>query len=297
MVLGAARRARYPSAMKLSLIDAFTTTAGAGNRAGFCREGDDHDDRARQRAAAALAVSETAFVVTPPAGADACLRYFTPTQEVPFCGHATVAALHRLAELGEVAVGRELVLDTRAGRQGFRLEREGDGVRVWLSTPQYPFRDSPVEERVLLAALGGEAGMLDRELPVRHAGPKLLVPFRRRADLFGLAPRWGEVAALAEVGVLGVFAFTRDTVEPDSVAHGRFFAPAQGIREDPVTGAANGPLAAYLVAQGVLSKPARAQAEQGDAMGKPGRVALAVDEEGGVRIGGRAVTVLVGETA
>ena len=105
-----------------------------------------------------------------------------------------------------------------------------------------------------------------------------------------LSPRWDELAATG----LSVFAFTRDTVEPESVVHGRFFAPAMGVREDPVTGAANGPLAAYLAQHGVLRAPARARAEQGDAMGKPGRVDYDVTEER-ARIGGFAVTVLTGE--
>jgi PhzF family phenazine biosynthesis protein len=92
---------------------------------------------------------------------------------------------------------------------------------------------------------------------------------------------------------MGYYVFTRETLEAKSITHARFFAPAVGVREDPVTGAASGPLAVYLVEQGLLRVPGRARVEQGDAMGRPGRVELEVGADG-PRIGGVAVTVLEG---
>jgi trans-2,3-dihydro-3-hydroxyanthranilate isomerase len=95
--------------------------------------------------------------------------------------------------------------------------------------------------------------MRDTALPVLRAGPKRFVPLSRRGDLWSLSPCWDKLASTGRShGVLGFFVFTRDADEVDHVAHGRFFAPAQGIREDPVTGSANGPLADYLTRQPVI---------------------------------------------
>jgi PhzF family phenazine biosynthesis protein len=179
-----------------------------------------------------------------------------------------------------------------AGRLAIELEPVADGVRAWIATPREPFGPSPLPVAQLLALLGGDERMLARDLPIQRTGRKLYVPFARRADLWSLAPRFEALAAAGrEHGITGVYAFTRDTLETGSVTHGRFFAPAVGIREDPVTGAASGPLAEYLADAGILARPARARAEQGDAIGKPGRVDLEITDAG-PRVGGVAVTVM-----
>ncbi len=286
---------------RASLVDAFTRNPGAGNRAGVVVDGGGHDERAMRDVARAVAASETAFVLAPGEGADLTLRYFTPAMEVPFCGHATVATAHRLAELGRLAVPGRYTLGCAAGRLALELEPFEGGCRVWLETPLYPWSESPIPAGEIARLLGGEPAALDAELPVLRTGPKILVPFRRRTDLWRLAPRYDELVERGSaVGVRGAFAFTRETIEPGSVSHARFFAPAEGIREDPVTGSAHGPLVDYLLRNGVLSPPSdgtplRARAEQGDAMGKPGRLDLEVmGASGRIRIGGVAVTVIDG---
>jgi PhzF family phenazine biosynthesis protein len=165
--------------------------------------------------------------------------------------------------------------------------------------------DSPLDEHLLMELLGSTLAAREARLPIQRSGPKVFVPLRSRQELFALRPDWDRLTAVGrEHGVLGVFAFTRDTVEAGSLAHARYFTPAQGVREDPVTGAANGPLAEYLVVHGELPLPlgdgvVRARSEQGDAIGKPGRVDLEVRASAGavvgVRIAGVAVTVVVGD--
>ncbi len=291
--------------MRAIIVDAFTRVPGAGNRAGIVPDASALDENAMQRAVAAVAASETAFLLAPPAGAAVGLRYFTPTDEIKFCGHATVASFHWLAETGALAVPGRHTLDCPAGRLEIELTREADGrCRVWMATPRYPFEPGPIPEATLLGLLGGNQSMRDRELPIEHAGHHLYVPIKRRADLWGLAPQWDALTAEGERhGVRGYYAYTRDVVEPESISHGRYFAPSLGVREDPVTGSASGPLAEYLARHGVLKfpsggGPARGRAEQGDAMGKPGRPELEVtgsaDRVQGVRVGGVAITVLDG---
>ena len=121
------------------------------------------------------------------------------------------------------------------------------------------------------------------------------------------APAEGEAAApaaeAAAPAAVEEAPATREAIERESVAHGRYFAPGYGIHEDPVTGAVQGPLGAYLALARVVQAPPpgqtlRVRSEQGDAMGKPGRVLLelATGDDGAlkVRIGGVATTVLHG---
>jgi PhzF family phenazine biosynthesis protein len=280
--------------MNVTIVDAFTREPGAGNRAGVVLDASGLGEAEMRAAARAVAASETAFVF-PSSDGDVHVRYFTPAEEIPFCGHATVATFHRLAELGALPMPGRPFLRCAAGRLAVELEPTDGGTRVWITTPTPAFVPSPLPAAQVLALLGGDERMLDRELPIRRAGTKLFIPLARRNDLWGLAPRHEALAAAGrEHGVLGYYVFTRDTLEAKSITHARFFAPAVGIREDPVTGAASGPLAVYLVEHGLLRVPGRARVEQGDAMGRSGRVELEVSAHG-ARIGGVAVTVLEGQ--
>ena len=291
--------------MRAIIVDAFTHAPGAGNRAGIIPDAAPLDEKAMQRAAAAIAAAETAFVLPPPDGAAVRLRYFTPADEIAFCGHATVASFHWLAETGALAVPGRHTLDCPAGRLEIELEPEaGGGCRVWMETPRHAFEPGPIAGATLLGLLGGTLAMRDPDLPVERAGRHLYVPLKRRADLWSLTPQWDALTAEGERHeVRGFYVFTRDVIEPGSVSHGRYFAPSFGVREDPVTGSASGPLAEYLARKGVLPLPSgggtvRGRAEQGDVMGKPGRPELEVtgtpERISGVRVGGVAVTVLDG---
>jgi PhzF family phenazine biosynthesis protein len=290
--------------LPIAIVDAFTRTPGAGNRAGIAPDAAGMDDAAMQRAAAAVAASETAFLLPPPEGVDVRLRYFTPSAEIPFCGHATVATFHWLAEQKRLAAPGRYRLDCPGGRLEIELERAEDGVRVWMETPQFEFEDSPIPLKELVALLGGSWGVLDPTLPVQRAGYRILVPVKRRADLWALLPRWDLLMPAIEAHGMGsVYVFTRDALEPGNVAHGRYFAPGFGIREDPVTGSATGVFAGYLARHGVLSLPSaggvvRSRVEQGDVMGKPGRLDIEVSGSTThverARVGGVAVTILEG---
>ena len=127
---------------------------------------------------------------------------------------------------------------------------------------------------------------------------KLLVPIRSRERLRALKPDMARLAALGErVGSKGYFVFTLDVGEDDDAySHGRMFAPAIGVDEDPVTGNANGPLGAYLVRHGLIAVDdgeARFRARQQAGNGRGGFVDVSVRVENGepvaVAIEGRAV--------
>jgi PhzF family phenazine biosynthesis protein len=291
--------------MQVTIVDAFTQTPGAGNRAGVVLDAAGLDGEAMQRIAAVVGASETAFLLSPPGEGPVRLRYFAPAEEIPFCGHATVATFHLLAERGVLKAPGAYRLECAAGVLDVELESLGaGGTRAWIVTPKQPWVESPVPLETLMGLVGGTVEMVDRSLPVLRNGHRVVIPLRRREDVWDLAPRPG---ALAEVlrphGLSGVYVFTRETKDASSVAHSRYFVPGIGVAEDPVTGSAAGPLGMYLATRGLLALPAeggtvRARIEQGDAIGKPGRIEVEVTGRAGeperARIGGVAVTVLEG---
>lgn len=284
-------------------IDAFTTEPGRGNPAGVVTNAIGLDDARMQAIAHELGFSETAFVL-PARGDDhdLQLRFFTPTTEVPVCGHATVGAHFALAmEGGPVGRRRQL---TGAGVQVVEVIRRGDDhvVRIEQNPPVFHPPLQPALVQDVMAALGVVATDLDFRCPLQFVGTghgKLLIGLEKRARLTALRPDLARLAELSPaVGSNGYFVFTLETEEDDDAfCHGRMFAPAIGVDEDPVTGNANGPLGAYLVRYGLLPVPAdgraRFRARQQTAAGRGGFIDVEVRVERGepvdVAIVGHAV--------
>ena len=290
--------------LPVTIVDAFTRQPGAGNRAGVMLDAGDLSADEMTAIARAVAASETAFLWPASAGTPLRLRYFTPSAEVGFCGHATVATFHLLAEIGRLPCPGRASFECPAGTIEVELEPAGDSARVWIATPRAPWEPSPIPRERLASLLGAPSAALVTDLPAERSGAKLFVPVAGRVQLHALTPRWDELrSAGTAVGLHGFYAFALDAEEPGHLSQGRFFAPAVGVSEDPVTGSASGPFAEYLVRHGALAPPAqggpaRARIEQGQAMGKPGLVDLEVQVRARaverVRIGGVAVTVLQG---
>lgn len=187
-----------------------------------------------QRIAAAVGASETAFLMSPPGAGPVRLRYFAPAMKIPFCGHATVATFHLMAERGLLKSPGTYRLECAMGPLDVDLESlEKGGTRVWSVTPKHPWEESPVPLETVMRLVGGTVEMVDRSLPVLRTGYRLVVPLRRREDVWSLSPR---SSALAEVlraqGLNGVYVFTRETKDASSVAHSRYFPPMIGVPED-----------------------------------------------------------------
>lgn len=214
-------------------VDAFTDTPFGGNPAAVCLDAKSLAAAMMQRIAAEMNLSETAFIG--PLGADGArrLRWFTPTMEVPLCGHATLAAAHVL--LTEEDAEPPLHFSSASGT--LRVHREADGA-LRMDFPADPPRiDAPPPG--LLRALGCQEG-----IPCLRAERLWIVRTGSEAEVRELAPdftRLGEVD-IGE-GALGVAATAPASGEVDFVS--RFFAPWAGIDEDPVTGVAHTALAPY----------------------------------------------------
>jgi len=276
------------------LVDAFADEPLAGNPAGLLPDAEGLTDAQMQAVASELGASETAFLL-PSESADRAVRYFTPTDEVDLCGHATVAAHAHLHEDGAVAVGTH-TLETNVGVLDVRVEDDG---RVTMTQQRPEIHEVDLDAGRVADALGVDDQALDVEaLPMAYAStglPFLVVPVRLLSDLGGAAPDLAAVEALSEeVDVAGVYAFTFDALSAESTLHGRMWAPAAGVPEDPVTGTASGAVGAYLDRFGAFdATPEEMVFEQGHFVDRPGRVFVHVGES--VEVGGYAVTALDGE--
>lgn len=288
--------------LRVYQIDAFTTERYQGNPAGVVANADGLSDTRMLEIARELNNSETAFILNPRGDDhDVHVRFFTPTTEVPVCGHATISAHYVLALEGR-APGECRQL-TGAGIQRILTRRDGNDYRVAIrqNRPSFGQRLEPELASQVAYALGADPEALDPRCPVQFASTghgKLLVGLRERSVLQQLKPDAAKLAELDEAtGTRGYFAFTLDTPEHDEAyTWGRMFAPTIGIAEDPVTGNANGPLGAYLVKHGLIAVgngSVRYRARQTAGSGRTGWMDVTVDVEDGepvaVRIEGNAV--------
>ena len=278
------------------LVDAFTSEPLSGNAAGLVPDAGGLGAAAMQAIARELNASETAFL-TESEAADRRIRYFTPAQEVDLCGHATVASHAWLAEAGEIDAGTHS-LETNVGV----IEVTVDDGMVWMTQDDTVVETVDVAYERVADALGADPATLrdvGTDLPLATASTGLgflVVPVNFLAALSGLEPDTGAIAALTEeLDVTGVYAFSFDALNVDSTLHGRMFAPAAGVDEDPVTGTASGAVGAYLreveAFDGEL--PEEMVLEQGHFVDRPGTVRVRARSDP-VEIGGRAVTALDG---
>lgn len=288
-------------------VDAFTTTPHTGNPAGVVLDAKHLNEQQMQSIAREMNLSETAFILSPTKpDADLKIRWFTPTTEVPLCGHATIASFHALAEKGKMGMSKN-------GNYNFRLETASGILPVEVTKEDHHTSimfglKIPSFERVLhykidvVRVIDLQLSDIDNRFVFLRTD-YLFIAVKRLHTLFTMKPDFLGLAHFLAVRKLrGVCVFTLETVDRDSKVHSRFFAPNCGINEDPVTGSAHGPLAVNLFQMGFLEMrdgQCTFQGEQGDAIGRRGRVRveLLVDENKptSVRIGGNAVVVLEGE--
>jgi trans-2,3-dihydro-3-hydroxyanthranilate isomerase len=283
-------------------VDAFADQPFQGNPAVVVPLADGLSDLQMQQIARETNCSETAFVLQPTVPeADFRLRWFTPTQEVNLCGHATIATLHALAQEGRFNLQRGttqlLYLETRSGILKVTVDYTQDHRPwVWLTLPDCTLDAiAPPLTQQLVTLLGYPEGMAGVDAVVDSHNRDVLVSITHLHQLQALKPDKVRLSELGQQqGWRGVCVYTQETAEPDSDAHSRFFAPQSGIDEDPVTGSVSGPLALVL-SQKTIAKDSKSwRFEQGDCLGRAGR--LSIELNGNTpKLGGQAITVMRGE--
>ena len=258
--------------MDIHVVDAFTDRPFAGNPAAVCVLDGPADAAWMQAVAAEMNLSETAFLH--PVGDTWNLRWFTPVAEVDLCGHATLAAAHVLWETGRLAAADAARFDTQSGR----LTCRRDGEWIVMDFPRLENRPGTIPGWLPDALGATPSEVLDNAMDK-------LVAVTDAATVRSLAP---DFVGLRNAGVRGVIV-TAPGDEPGIDYVCRYFAPAVGIDEDPVTGSIQCALAPYWATRlGRNVLVAKQVSRRGGIL----RVTLAGDR---VLIAGRAVTTLRAE--
>ena len=269
-------------------VDSFTKTRFCGNPAGVVPNADGLSESQMQRIARELNNSETAFIFKSNSPEyDVEVRFFTPTTEVPLCGHATIAAHYIRALENEIISGR-VIQKTKASILPVDIICESNDISI-VMTQGEPFVGEDLGENLRLKIAEGlniKVNDICEEFPVAIASTghsKVMIPLRSIQTLNSLNPNEALLTQMSEeIECNGFYTFTLSPNE-DVLVHGRMFAPAIGISEDPVTGNANGPLGAYLVHYGIHQKETEDTFDfkiiQGEAIGRAGTMNVHVAKE------------------
>lgn len=257
--------------MKLNIyqVDAFAENVFTGNPAAVVPLKNWLFDETMQNIAMENNLSETAFFV--PAENGFHIRWFTPTTEVNLCGHATLATAHVLFQHLNYQ-GKEILFQSKSGILNVKRKNE----QIVLDFPT-----SEVIEVKLLENIEQAFGILPQKGFIGRED--LMYVFESQKEIENLKPDFNFLKTLEMRGIIA----TAPSIEYDFVS--RFFAPSEGIDEDPVTGSAHTMLVPYWAKR----------------LGKEELVARQISKRGGilhckhlgkrVEIGGKAVTYLVGE--
>lgn len=285
--------------------NAFTDRPFAGNPAGVVLDATGLQERDMQLVARQMNLAETAFLLAPSTGdADIRLRWFTPTREVTLCGHATIAAFTAAAEHGVIetgdAGGPELRVETLSGILRIRVSRRQGRVAVAMQLPVPELAPLELERSAFAALWGLAADDLEGEWLLHRNLDYWFLPVRDLSTLRALTLNADKLAAFDPAAAFAFY--TNATVDEESDWHLRFFAPFHGVPEDIVTGSAQGPMGVvHLRNEKVEHAPGwnELRGEQGDHLGRPGRVIVRVHcDEGRItdlEIVGSAVAMLEGE--
>ncbi|MCA9884882.1 MAG: PhzF family phenazine biosynthesis protein [Anaerolineae bacterium] len=277
------------------LLDVFTSSPFGGNQLAVFPDADTIPSELMQIIANELNLSETVFVL--PADQQGCdyrMRIFTPRMELPMAGHPTVGTGYLLAHLGKVRMGNgpiSLTMQQNVGPIGITIYPE-EPWRVAMRQPKPQFGETLSNDGQIAALLGLSVDDLaDYPRQVVSTGvPFLFVPLKS-LDAAHRIQFNGDVWK-QHFNERHIYTFTMETELPGSTVHSRMFAPAMGIAEDPATGAASGPLGAYLLTYGLVND-SHIINEQGVEMGRPSVITIQIDDHAdnitGVEISGTSV--------
>ena len=270
------------------LCDVFTSRPLEGNQLAVFTDARGVPEALLQPLAKEMNLSETVFVYPAVAGGHARIRIFTPVRELPFAGHPILGTAFVLGGPLQLPT---IVLETGGGLVPVVLEREGPKIIFGRMTQPIPTVEPVPDASAILAALGIGRSALPVEIYVN--GPRhVAVVVDAPAQVATLAP---DLAALARATPAGVSCFAGSGLRWKA----RYFAPGQGVNEDPATGSAAGAIACHLLRHGRVDSGEEIEISQGSEIGRPStlyaRVTGTRERIDSVEVGGSAVVVARGE--
>jgi PhzF family phenazine biosynthesis protein len=268
---------------------AFSTTARGGNPAGIWVGDRLPPDPEMQRIAAEVGYAETIFI-EPADGPERHVRYFSPTREIDFCGHATIATG---VLFGEQQGAGEYRFTTNVGDVPVSVTRQGERWQAALTSVEPRHEDlAPELLQELLAALEWREEELDPRIPPArifagnwHVVLGALTP-ERLADLDYDYERLKSL--MIADGLVTIQLVWRE--KPD-LFHARDPFPVGGIVEDPATGSGAAALGGYLRDAKLIEAPASIVILQGESLGRPSRLEVRITAVGGIIVAGTAAPI------
>lgn len=280
--------------VKVYTVDSFAKTSEGGNRAGVVPNADYLSDVEMQKIAAVLGFSETAFVLKSSL-ADFKIKFFTPSEEVDLCGHATIGTFFTLAALGYIKPGNYLQ-ETKAGILGVEIKED---LSIMMCQPLPAFYET-IEKSEITDSLNIEAASFHEDLPVQIVSTGLrdiIVPVKSVDILNSINPDMEKIIEICRKhNAVGYHVFTLESIN-SSTACCRNFAPLLAIPEESATGTSNGALGCYLYKHDKIGfeQASSVIIEQGYSMKKPSEILVSLAVKGKeiteVKVGGRALNL------
>lgn len=281
-------------------VDVFTSVPLKGNQLAVFADGRSLSDAEMQALAREMNLSETTFILPRDAATErergVRVRIFTVDEEMPFAGHPTLGTA---MVLRGNSGAEEVALDLNVGRIPVRFSTR-DGLPFGMMTQRDPeFGEKHSREDVARAA-GLAVDDIADDLPIQTVSTGnafAIVPVKSLAVLQKLSPTWANMKAYLDKSDAKFFYFvSREAANPEAKLQSRMIF-YNG--EDPATGSAAGPCAAWAVQYSVVPPDEQALMEQGVEMKRRSRIFFSAGRNGGkivnVRVGGHVVEVVRGE--
>jgi trans-2,3-dihydro-3-hydroxyanthranilate isomerase len=291
-------------------MDVFTSVPLEGNQLAVFTDGRSLSDAEMQALAKEMNLSETTFILPRDATTErehgVRVRIFTVDEEMPFAGHPTLGTAMVLRNdtvrheaLGSNGAAEEIALDLNVGRIPVRFSTR-DNLPFGVMTQRDPEFGAKHSREDVARAAGLAVDDIADDLPIQTVSTGnafAIVPLKSLAVLQKLSPTWANMKAYLDKSGAKFFYFvSRETVNPEAKLQSRMIF-YNG--EDPATGSAAGPCAAWAVQYGVVPPDEQALMEQGLEMKRRSRIFFSAGRDGGkivnVRVGGHVVEVVRGE--
>jgi trans-2,3-dihydro-3-hydroxyanthranilate isomerase len=295
--------------MNFYILDVFAPRVFAGNQLAVFPNASDIPRSRFSQLAREMNYSETTFVLPPKSPeATAAVRIFTPNTELPFAGHPTIGTAFLLAltrSPKNLKPEQTLILELKAGLVRVSVEiKDSHRGRAIMEQPLPQSRGVFTDITNVASCLclsPDDIGLYPPET-FANAVSFFIVPLKSMRALERARPNGALLEELlGRLNVEGLICFTTETVEAGSQLHVRAFFPNLGVNEDPATGSAQGPLAAYLFKNGLTKRGAKCRlvTEQGYQVGRPSKLTTTFEVNNGVmnsiKVGGEVILVAKGE--
>lgn len=296
------------------LLDVFTNIPFGGNQlAVFTDPPANLSQATMQKIGKEMNLAEITFVFPPEHREnDYRVRIFTPTIEMKMAGHPTVGTGYLLARegfFGAIDKQKAVTFEELIGpiKVTVNVDDSGQPTIIQMRQPMPQFLDIHEDKQMIADLLSLSVNDLSPVYPVQVVStgvPFLLIPVTTLEAIGRIKVRLDMWEQFRGSNAEQLFAFTSETQYEGSTVHSRMFAPAFGIPEDPATGAASGPLGAYLVKYGIVETGGMVS-EQGIEMGRPSFININIGYDGTdfneIVIGGECVymgrgTLLINES-